>query len=102
MTEKKENIIPEGWKPLRIRIVSIKERALCDTTTEEAHKEGFAEEGLCARPVFLDNFMKLNWHKAPSKIRGLISEGDENSFVFAAEDWNPKVFAIEFDYEVFE
>lgn len=83
-------------KDLRIQVSDIEEQKLCDITTEEAHKEGYRAEGLCARPVFLSVFMKINWHEAPKEIRRLVSEGDENSFVFAAEQWNPRVFALTF------
>jgi len=88
------------WKPLRIKITSIRKEKLLDITEEDAKKEGLkraeGEDAIEERHLFFRVFWKINKDKLPEKIKK-----KKLSYWFdALNEWNPEVWVI--DFEVME
>jgi hypothetical protein len=92
LTKKKENIIPKGWKPLRIRITSIRQEHLLEILPENLRKEGFPISPF-GKALFIETFCEINKHKfellqTATKV--------EDKTKWENKGWNPLVWVISF------
>ena len=74
-----------GWKPLRIKIKSIRKEKLLDISEADAKKEGYE-----IKEDFLIEFYKLNIKKG----RQFFKQNEGN--IGRPKNWNPFVWVLEF------